>query len=705
MFNSDKPISTTREDRLDRSIFAQQIAKSILLYGKQECLTIGIYGDWGEGKSSLANMILNEVDQNISNTPSEYICIIRFNPWLYSNKEDLISCMFKEISKAFNISDVEDTVQKTASVIEGIGKAANVAKYIPIPGFKEIASLISDLFNDYSTALKDNLQEKSQAESLTDLKSKIEEKLLSSRVKLVIAIDDFDRLNQNEIRLMFQVIKMLGDFKNTVYMLMMDRNVVVKSLEQVQGGDGTDYLKKIVQIPIIIHPASKMQLTDVLKSEFKKVIGQNSYNTYEELLGDMMSSCILPYIKNIRDIKRLINLFEFKYSFFKEEINSVDLFVQCCIETYDSSAHESIISAKDKMIANNWRETIQIPDERRSLKPSIEEIEIARTKRTEKCLKKLFDRSIAKCGKGDFRRFSNPRYYDSYLTLSLPPDVLNTDLIESVIGSYTKDELTNTFTNQQYKAVELITEISVRCDQIRYNRLKTIISVILNHYDYLINQRSVSKSTVIPLLSKLLNSLNFEDLKSIYSNSHFSNQGTKEAVPLINYLVAQEHNNNKMLNINCYDCDKAINFEQLQALEEICTENMRGLKIFEFNSIDFAMIYAAWRTLDKNECISVIKRDFSSSNLSEVKILTCLITMNYEEYSINITEANELIGVRELYQKIDMKTNIYNLSDAEKKRVKVFKYYYNHQSDYETNNNGFVIIPFYALLGDHSSNE
>lgn len=42
---------------------------------------------------------------------------------------------------------------------------------------------------------------------------------------------------------MFQVVKVLGDFNNTIYLLSFDKSVVVKSLKDVQGGDGDDYLK------------------------------------------------------------------------------------------------------------------------------------------------------------------------------------------------------------------------------------------------------------------------------------------------------------------------------------------------------------------------------------------------------------------------------------------------------------------------------
>ena len=180
MFYSDRPINTTDEDLLGRSSFANKIARAITSYNKEECLTIGIYGNWGDGKSSLANMILSEIDKiasiNIYNEEKPaYTCIIRFNPWLYSNKEDLISLMFAEISNSFKISDISQTVEKTANIIEGVG---NVAKYIPIPGFKEIAGLIADLFGDYSKALK---AVTNKEESLTDLKAKIEDTLSSKK--------------------------------------------------------------------------------------------------------------------------------------------------------------------------------------------------------------------------------------------------------------------------------------------------------------------------------------------------------------------------------------------------------------------------------------------------------------------------------------------------------------------------------------------
>ena len=148
--------------------------------------------------------------------------------------------MFKEISCVFNFSDINEINKKTANAIEKVGQGAKAARHLPIPVVKDIADIVSNLFEDYANFLKGNEKDK----TLKEIKDKIDNELRKNKIRLIITINDFDRLSQREIRLMFQIIKILGDFQNTIYLLLMDRDVVVSSLKDVQGGDGEDYLKK-----------------------------------------------------------------------------------------------------------------------------------------------------------------------------------------------------------------------------------------------------------------------------------------------------------------------------------------------------------------------------------------------------------------------------------------------------------------------------
>ena len=101
--SSDKPISSKEEDLLNRSGFAQNVADVIKEWKQQRSLVIGLYGQWGSGKTSLKNLIVEFL--KVDNKKAPYI--VEFNPWQYSNNEALASIFFHEIGVALdrNIAD------------------------------------------------------------------------------------------------------------------------------------------------------------------------------------------------------------------------------------------------------------------------------------------------------------------------------------------------------------------------------------------------------------------------------------------------------------------------------------------------------------------------------------------------------------------------------------------------------------------------
>ena len=72
--SSDKPIALQEEDKFQRYNFSQRIAKTIIDRENEDCIVIGIYGAWGEGKTSVINFIETELKQN------DEIIVIKFNP-------------------------------------------------------------------------------------------------------------------------------------------------------------------------------------------------------------------------------------------------------------------------------------------------------------------------------------------------------------------------------------------------------------------------------------------------------------------------------------------------------------------------------------------------------------------------------------------------------------------------------------------------
>ena len=103
MFSSDKPIEKKQSDMLNRAHFANQLARAILSYKKTDNFTIGICGKWGSGKTSIINMIVEEIQEITQDKKDEDgIIVVHFNPWNYSDRNQLIAQFFQSILNELN---------------------------------------------------------------------------------------------------------------------------------------------------------------------------------------------------------------------------------------------------------------------------------------------------------------------------------------------------------------------------------------------------------------------------------------------------------------------------------------------------------------------------------------------------------------------------------------------------------------------------
>lgn len=90
LISPDLPITKSTEDTLNRGSLAKSLAKTISQYSFSSSFTIGLYGEYGSGKTSLLNMVLETVEDIDKNA-----VIVRFNPWLCFDPKQLIIQFFK----------------------------------------------------------------------------------------------------------------------------------------------------------------------------------------------------------------------------------------------------------------------------------------------------------------------------------------------------------------------------------------------------------------------------------------------------------------------------------------------------------------------------------------------------------------------------------------------------------------------------------
>ncbi|MFP1708118.1 P-loop NTPase fold protein, partial [Gardnerella swidsinskii] len=365
---ADKPIEKADEDLLGRSVFAKQFGRSICEYDSKDGLVIGLYGKWGSGKTSIINMAISEipVDENESQkvekerwysrvykrikkiftsqkTKEEDQChypiIIKFSPWNYSDKNNLISLFFYELKNKLGVARGEENKGKIGKAIGQYSDIIDVLSFIPVAG-PAIAPILKTISKSKGAKLM-------QAPSLYEAKEKLCEALEDFNHKIIVFIDDIDRLTTPQIKDIFQLVKQVGDFPNIIYVLTMDREIVCNALSEYHNIDGDEYLKKIVQVSFEIPEIDKSLLPEILKSRLNKIVYKNDCeeefenNDYFE---KVLENCVNPYIKNIRDTNRLLNSFQFKYTALWKETSFVDLLAITAIEIFEPKLYEWIIN-------------------------------------------------------------------------------------------------------------------------------------------------------------------------------------------------------------------------------------------------------------------------------------------------------------------------------------------------------------------------
>lgn len=98
---SDEPIYFCTEDLLGRAGFARRVATFISTWRGQHSLTIALTGPWGSGKTSLKNLILEALRDQVSNPPQ----VLEFNPWKWSDQHKVSEAFFQEVSVALKRLD------------------------------------------------------------------------------------------------------------------------------------------------------------------------------------------------------------------------------------------------------------------------------------------------------------------------------------------------------------------------------------------------------------------------------------------------------------------------------------------------------------------------------------------------------------------------------------------------------------------------
>lgn len=337
MLSADEPIKKSEDDKLNRRSFADSLAKTIIQNSFSSSFSIGLYGKWGSGKTSLVNMVLETVKEDEPNA-----IIVRFNPWLCSDPKQLISQFLKQLSAAIKLKT--SVLEDACNLIDQYALAFDVGSILADTNL--VAALLSSAGLKFLAKLASSRLQKTTGD-LQEKKNQIADKLHKDGIKIIVYIDDIDRLSEDEIIAVFQLVRSVADFPNTVYLLTFDYDVVVHALSKVQYGDGKEYLEKIIQVPFEIPAANVERIHRLLFDRLDSIMGNDIKYWDRAIWSEVFSYGIRRYIQTVRDVVRYANVYMLKYELLKDETDPVDLLALTAIQVFEPSLYSKLPGYQD----------------------------------------------------------------------------------------------------------------------------------------------------------------------------------------------------------------------------------------------------------------------------------------------------------------------------------------------------------------------
>lgn len=338
-----------QEDRLGYRPFTERLAKVITALNVPNGYVIGLQGEWGSGKSTALNFVkafLQKHNQE-AEADSERITPVDFRPWIVSGHQDLITAFFKVMSESLVVRrgwwarqlyrlmrllkiSTEPMVDAVAKVAVKLDPSVGVASAAAAAVTKKSINAMVDTF----------LEEPSLQSTYEELKQTLAE----TGKRFLIIIDDLDRLEDEEIRSIMQMVKTVGRLPNVIYLLAYDRGIVWDALDSHAERIGPRFAEKIVQQEIELPRPSKESLLAILDEEttFLPEPASDSLRWHY-----IVRDGVRRWIRHPRDVLRLANAAKFSWPALQGEIDPHDLLAMEGLRLFDPEAFDWIRSNRD----------------------------------------------------------------------------------------------------------------------------------------------------------------------------------------------------------------------------------------------------------------------------------------------------------------------------------------------------------------------
>lgn len=376
-YHPDQPITHAKEDLYNRVGFAKEIVQMFSSLEHDENYIVGIYAEWGFGKTSVINLINELLDHN------KFI-VINVDAWSLGGAQDKILWqILKETYEKITGQALEKKITKLGKRLRNISKAQSpfdleVELDLNGGGRKETKVSSGKILN--SMNFIGSLLESSN--NISAAKRKVNEVIRASKRKIIIFIDNIDRLDKTHIVEVFRLLSTIANYVGTTYVLPFDKEFICSAVEDSlpQGQSGADYIEKIIQIPIHLPVIPRTALDNAFTVRLTHLLGDCSITLSREEIERFQllyyQYNINEYIRSPRNINQIINALRFVLPVKYGEMNMVDLIILEIIRVFNEQLYKKIRDNGDMLLESktSLSSDYMFDDEHQKRKSDIEKV-------------------------------------------------------------------------------------------------------------------------------------------------------------------------------------------------------------------------------------------------------------------------------------------------------------------------------------------
>ena len=332
--------------------------------------TAGIIGEWGTGKTTLMNLIKNELEKD-----KENIISVWFDAWKYENEKEFALI---PLLKTINYSINDDNNEKKRNLKEALKEAAIftigisnevVSSIVTNYAGKELGGFFKKSLEDVTTKLVPRLKELKKLseddknsifyngiQNIQDALNILRDD--NSDFRVIIFIDDLDRCSEDKVLEILESMKIFLSLDGIIFILGINQTKIVELINSKYKTDkGEQYLKKFIQIPITLTEWNQDEVIKLIDNFLENdIINQG----YKEIVRDNKEIIATSIEQNPREIKRFLNNLIISYEVFvkvqkieDEEAKNVflkQLLLVQILKSNWSDVYRSILTSNGKFL-------------------------------------------------------------------------------------------------------------------------------------------------------------------------------------------------------------------------------------------------------------------------------------------------------------------------------------------------------------------